>query len=312
MKRPHFTTRGNSLLAAALLALTGTAQAFTIQFDYSYDGGFFGDTQRRDILQAAGSYFESRIRDDLNAITSTPGAGGNNFSAKFNRPDTGAELTLDRYSVAADTIVVFAGGRNIGSLGVGGPGGYSVSTNPSDPDFMLNVETRGETGPTTGPTATDFAPWGGAITFDTGANWYFDDDPATDEAFSGFDFYSVALHEIAHVLGYGTSDSWFNQISGGSFDGAASSSLFGGPVPLADAGHWQEALTSTIDGAGSQEVQMDPNVANGQRKHFTDLDLAGLSDIGWEISAVPLPAAVYLFGAGLVALVGFGRRGAGA
>ncbi|MCB1761041.1 MAG: matrixin family metalloprotease [Gammaproteobacteria bacterium] len=296
------------LIAGGLSALTGTVQAFTIQFDYSYDGGFFADAQRKSLLESAGSYFESRINDDLNAITSTAGPAGNNFKAIFNRPDTGAELTLNRYSVAADTIVVFAGGRNISALGLGGPGGYSFSSSPADQVFIDNATTRGESGPTSGPTATDFAPWGGAITFDSNSSWYFDDNPITDEIFSGFDFYSVALHEIAHVLGFGTVDSWNNQVSGGSFIGDNASSLFGGPVPLADLGHWQQALTSTIDGSGSQEAAMDPNIAPGQRKRFTDLDLAALADIGWEVSAVPLPAAAYLFGAALLAMVGVGRH----
>ncbi|MEZ6061148.1 MAG: hypothetical protein R3C19_12355 [Planctomycetaceae bacterium] len=54
-------------------------------------------------------------------------------------------------------------------------------------------------------TETDFGP-GGAITFDTtGVTWNFDDAaPGGGES----DFFSVAIHELAHLLGFGTSASF--------------------------------------------------------------------------------------------------------
>jgi hypothetical protein len=308
MQRQKISFYRSCLVATGLFALANTAQALTIQFDYSYDSGFFSDTQRRTVLEAAGNIFESRIGDSLSAINSTSGPGGNNFRPSFNAPNTGNLTVLQRYSVAADTLVIFAGGRNISALGEGGPGGAGYSSSPADSDFVSDVTTRGQSGETTGPTATDFSTWGGAITFDSGTSWYVDDDTATNEVFGGYDLFSVALHEIAHVLGFGAADSWDNLVSGGSFTGAASTALYGGAVPLSGTSHWQELLASTVDGGESQETAMDPNIGSGQRKLFTDLDWAGLADIGWEISAVPLPAAAYLFGAGVLALAGLGRR----
>lgn len=300
------------LLATALTVGAGSSQAFVLNFDYSYDGGFFSGANqgRQSILEAAGSFFEQRITDQLSAINS---GGGNQFDVSFKRPDTGVRITLEGYSVAADTLVIYAGGRELGStLGTGGPGGFSVSGSSGFVDTAVN---RGQ-GTTQGAAADDFGPWGGAIAFDSvGTNWYFDSDPSTSEGFSGSDFYSVALHEIGHVLGYGTSDSWDNLVVNAStdpaFTGPNATALNGGSnLPLADPGHWQNGWQSTIDGvAGSeQEVAMDPSLTTGHRKVFTDLDLAGLQDIGWDVSPVPVPAAVYLFGSGLIGFLGLARR----
>jgi hypothetical protein len=51
-----------------------------------------------------------------------------------------------------------------------------------------------------------------------------------------------------------------------------------------------------------QEAAMDPDIANGQRKHFTDLDFAAMDDIGWQVAVVPEADtwAMLLAGLGLV------------
>jgi hypothetical protein len=288
----------------ALLLASQSASAITLAFDYTYDiNGFFVDPTRQTVLETAGGFFEARLGDDLTAITS---GGGNSFNAVFTDPGTGLTETINDYSVAADTLVVFAGGRAIpgSTLGIGGPGGFSAS---GSTDFIDNVVTRGETEPTQGPTATDFAPWGGSISFDTGASWYFDTDPSTVEPFPGSnDFFSVALHELAHLLGFATSDSWDNLVSGTNFTGAASNIVFGGDVPLeSDLAHWLDGTESVVDGS-SQEAAMDPSLLVGTRKYMTDLDMAALDDVGWEVTAtvVPLPPAVLLFASGLLALFG--------
>ncbi len=294
----HIRTR-SGLLAGALLAAAAPAPALTIQFDYSYDGGFLGTTQRA-ILEAAGTYLSGRINDQLTAINSQ---GPNSFNVVFTDPGTGSQVTLNDYDVPADTLVVYVGGRSLGgsTLGVGGPGGWSGSGFQS---FLDNAASRGQAGALDSP-PTDFGPWGGGISFDSDANWYFDNDVTTDEAFSGFDFFSVALHELGHVLGLGTAPSWDSCVSGSDFVCSESIGVFGGAVPLsADLGHW---LAGTIS-PGEGEAAMDPGIAPGQRKRFTALDWAGLSDVGWEIQAVPVPAAVWLFGSGLGLLAGVGRR----
>lgn len=305
------TTRTKSVMTKAVIAglfaiVSQPATAINIEFNYDFDTNNFFDTQaKKDVLSAAGSYFSNLITDDLTAITSS---GGNHFNIKFSNPDSGATETINDYSVLADTLVVFAGGRALSgsTLGTGGFGGYSASG--TSQAFFDNINNRGEIGDTSGASATEFAPWGGSVAFDTGANWYFDSDVSTDADVVNNDFYSIALHELGHLLGLGTANSWDSMISNGDFTGAASIAAFGGDVPLdAGLGHWAEDTLSLVDGV-SQEAAMDPNILVGSRKVFTDLDVAALQDVGWEVATVPVPAAVWLFGSGLLGLVAVGRR----
>lgn len=306
------------LLGCVLTASMGDASAVTISFDYTYDGGFFsGDNfSRRATLEAAGSYFSDRLQDTLSAIDSS---GTNQFNAQFLRPDTGATETLSAFDVASDTLTIFVGARDLGTstLGQGGPGGFSVSGTQA---FVEQAAYRGEPGAQADP-ATDFAPWGGAVTFDADAAWYFDADPASSESFSGFDFFSVALHELGHVLGIGTSNSWSRWIVGGVFTGLESKLANGGADILlsSDGGHWQVGQTSPVNGQGSVEAAMSPSIASSTRKNFTDLDLAALKDVGWEVAApppataVPLPSYALLVFALVLGALGQGllaRRGA--
>lgn len=264
-----------ALLAAGQPALAN----IDIQFDYRYDSsGFFtgANSSRQNLLNAAASTFESSFEDNLAAITSS---GSDSFDVSFFQPNNGSKTVIPNFSVATNQIVVFAGARNLsGAVAVGGPGGFSSN---GSADFINNASSRAQSG-ALAPIETDFGPWGGAISFNSTSNWYFDSDLTRDESFSGFDFYSVAIHELAHVLGFGSADSFKNLISGGKFTGPAVHALLGNNPPLAGDSHWANGLSYL-----GQEAAMDPSIAGGQRKHFTALDAAAMKDIGWQVSAVP-------------------------
>ncbi len=294
------------ILVGLLVVASQQAAALTINFDYTYDTNNFFNVNARNTLNAAGSFFGIRITDNLTAINSS---GSNHFNAIFNSPGTGNSTTVSDFSVAAATITVYVGGSALtgSTLGQGGPGGYGVNTYSSS--FYNNAQTRGQSGVNATP-ATDFSLWGGAITFNTTTNWYFDKNVSTsaDLGTNQIDFYSVALHELGHVLGIGTAASWSNKISNGLFTGTNAVATYGANVPVnTGADHWASGTMSLANGV-SQEAAMTPSIAPGQRKVFTNLDVAALKDVGWQIQAVPIPAAIWLFASGLFGLLAVSRR----
>lgn len=302
--KPHIRIlAGAFLLAAAQPVLA----AIDIQFDYSYDSSNFlsGYGNRMSVLEAAASVFEMRFDDSLSAIVSS---GSNNFNTIFFNPSDpyGADVTLSSTSVGAGVIRIYVGGANLGSgiLGLGGPGGYSCS---GVGNFCVDAESRGQ-GTVTGASADDYALWGGAISFNSTSNWLFSDTPGAIGAGMA-DFYSVAVHELAHVHGFGTADSFIRLAGGTSFTGANAMAVHGGAVPLdGDWAHWLDGTQSLVNGV-VQEAAMTPTITLGTRKDFTDLDYAAMKDIGWQVAAVPEADTwtMLLAGLGLVGFVAWRR-----
>jgi hypothetical protein len=111
---------------------------------------------------------------------------------------------------------------------------------------------------------------------------------------SGVDFVSVALHEMGHVLGIGTADSWFNKVSGGVFTGSACIRSHGSsPVVQSGNGHFGgSALNSKCYGSfnvnhgTTRQALMLASLSddNANLVVASDLDLAALIDIGWNVS----------------------------
>jgi hypothetical protein len=297
-------------VAACVFGLSANAAAFNISFDYSHDtNNFFNGSDgglRKSVLESAGSYFSNLLTDDFSAINSD---AGNHFNAKFFDPASGAVSTINDFSVAADSIVVYAGGREFGSsaLGVGGTGSYEVSY--TDSNWLTGAVTRGETSTiagVAGDSATDIGLWGGSIAFDSATNWFFDTSLNTTEDIPAgtFDFYDVALHELGHVLGLGVADSWFNLVNqDNEFVGPNAIAGAGSNVALSpDQAHWKSGTISDVSG-DPQAAAMNPSVGMGTRRVFTTLDIAALDDIGYDIApttAVPVPAGFWLMGSALL------------
>lgn len=253
----------------------------TVQFDYTYDtNNFFDSPDKKAALQAAADAAVSRYSDTLAAIV--PG-NGNTWKAVIDHPATGGNIEVPNLTIPANTLIVFAGGRQMSSLGIGGPGGFTSS---GTTDWNDLVAGRGQSN-VRGTQARDFGPYGGTITFDTdpAGGWYFGLDETQIAGRS--DFYSVALHEMTHLLGFGTADSWESRVAGALFTGPASIGEYdgNGNVPLSsDRAHW---ASGTND--GGKETAMDPDLTTGTRKLLTALDFAGMDDIGWDI---PLAATL--------------------
>lgn len=151
-----------SLIVFLLMGVTGRA-ALLIEFDYTYDTtDFFSgvNSGRRAILEAAADVFEARLTSEtFGAIV--PG-GINTWSLMFPNPSTGEGITIVNPVVPENTITIYVGARNLsGPLGMADYG-YSVSGELS---WFNMIQARNS--------STNFDSFGGAITFESGASWYF-------------------------------------------------------------------------------------------------------------------------------------------
>lgn len=249
-----------------------------IEFDYRYDtANFFSaaHSDRRLTLERAAELFESRILDDFAAINP---AGGDTWTLSFPHPSTGEMVFLKDLILPKSTIRIFVGARDLPG-NVIGYSEFNYSWSAVTTGFFNMFLARTST--------TNFDSLGGSISFDTATPFYFDDDPSTLEPFVGQnDFYSLAVHEIGHLLGISASVTAFQAATrNGEFTGTAASAFFGGPVPLApDLTHVKQGTVSH----GQESAMMLQN--SGVRRTFSELDFAILQDIGYEIK---LPEPVF-------------------
>jgi len=304
------------LVLCGILASSFPVGALTIDLRYDLDsGGFFNQPGAKAALRAAADFYENIIGDHLEAIDRTKFPAGATWTPTYAHPVTGIATAVPGQAnmiVPADTIIVFLGAANLGAATAkGGPGGVTgLSAEAANSGFPWanRVNNRGEAGaiqlklvggiPTYTTNPTDFAPWGGVLFFNSAmANWNFSTTSAT--ATSGPDALSVALHELGHVLGIGafvSQNSWTPLAVTGAFAGTRAQQSFGLKVQTDGTHLFPFAATSPIFGAfgrvhGTQDSPLMVTSLSSANRFFppSDLDLAILQDIGWELS-LPQPA----------------------
>lgn len=284
-------------------------------------------------------------------VTVGTGGGANvtvDWDWGYRNPSTGV---LEQWNggsavLPGNDVVVFAGMSRLtgGVLGEGGPGGLTSNVSVSGNfagiqaafnDAMANSQMHRGGGPivrrTTGgflgaSYAFDHGASIGAITFDNDSDnngvvdsaamldqyWHF--DHTTPVASGKFDFYSVALHELVHSIGFGTSLSWDENTSGDDWLGQNVATVHGTGLNILDGSHFsQNVVSQTINGGNNQTPLMAPFLVAGTRSYLTEIDVAALNDIGWQsqVSAVPEPSSfVSVMVLGLLTGCGSRRRSA--
>lgn len=242
----------------------------SIAFDYRYDDAGFFTPAARATLAAAAAAWGDAIGDDFEMIP----AGTSVRSRDPEAPDLdGTSFNID---VPIDDLLVF-----VGCSAIDGPSGVTATSNHAaainsvqDPALRGRLQQRYE--------GADFEPWTAWISFDCDEPWYFDPDPSTDADIPGTDrdFWTVAMHELAHTLGFGTADAHFALVNAApAFTGAAATTAYGGPVPMTGSGtHFANGVMS--DGVAPL---MDQSRPNGARFRPTALDRAALVDLGYQL-----------------------------
>lgn len=247
-----------------------------INLNFSYDTeGFFNDHKRREPLIRAAEMWSDIISDDFQEVPEES-------SFEIWHPSKKNKTVSVIVSEKIDDLLIFIGARDLpgSTLALGGPSGYSLEGDIFQARISDDFRGQGAT--------TDYEPWAGVLSFDTQTNWNFSlDSPSLSE----YDLLTVALHEIAHVLGIGTSSTFQSLTEEGFFVGNNSKFINGNaPIPLtSDEAHVE-------DGFDDNHTLMDPSTAKGSRQEISVFDKAILSDIGYEIDGfekrgVPFPVA---------------------
>lgn len=314
---------------------------------------FFGtNPTAKATLEAAAADISAVLKLNLPAMTvastdyTFTGHGGNTSATitipqGYRNPSTGDSVLMSAFSLAENEIRVFAGMRlmDSGILGLGstiGAGTFegTIAGQGSASDWDASFASigaqnnalfrRGDNGPLIRSFRFESSFFGGindfdmqfgatfgSVGFDLDTNWHF--DHTTNVMPGEIDFYKVALHEVLHAVGFGTSYGWDQLSNGSDWLGPEAMALTNGGQGLIVGAHLADGFSSIrlSDGLAQESVMVEYSVNPPPGKHvsLTELDAALLKDIGYvNASAVPEPTSLAMVSILLVGLAAYTRR----
>jgi hypothetical protein len=262
---------------------------------------------------------------EADSFTGQSGDTSATFDLQFiyRNPTSGLTETIDPTVIGADEIVVFVGAEPLsgGVLGSAGPGLALLDISAAGPpdnwaaavdiaeELANQVLERGRGpivgslngGPTYAGVESEFQLRFGFSHSDLSLDadkdndgvmesaenledyWHF--DHTTPVPPQKFDFYSVALHELMHAIGFGPSQTWDGFVAGTRWSGENVIEFLGTGrnVLHFDENHIAVGKMSTrISDGASQVAALAPDVPLGMRKSLTLLDLAFLRDLNFD------------------------------
>lgn len=321
-------------VTAFFLPLTSQAQ---IVLNFAGDPFFTGNPLAQAAAQAAADEINAAVHfSNLNPINDDVIFGvdggtavGFDFDTIIDFPTNGLPATVVNSQTPAGQVNVVLGARTLAgnTLGEGGPSSTGVGTFLGGPgggsiaQAIANAEASEQHSRGAGPvinTLSGVFAGGSPFSFDQGiraGNVAFNDaaafhfDHTTPVTPGTSDFFTVALHELLHVLGVGTSDTWTSLVSGTNYLGANGIAANGGSgtgIIFSDGDHLAVGTQSTRISDGSiQTAVLDPALVQGTRRNLTDLDIALLQDLGFKTfptAAIPEPSSLALLTLGGVAV----------
>lgn len=277
-------------LTAVIVLIFGTihpASALSIIWDYTYDTNSFFTSERKAVLESVTSSF-SNYEIDRAAII--PG-GINTWNWQFSNPSGADTINIVDPTIGAGELRIFVGARNLGFnfLGFGGNVGYGGYGTTEWNNSITSTNT-----------ADAYKPFGGFITFDLTTNWYSGLENTVP--FAQFDLYTVALHELGHVLGiglYGAVNAWDANVNTGTneYTGTIATGIYGGNIPLQ--GDWSHFTSGTE--YDEDLFVMNPSISSGVRGAWTAPELGVLQDFGYIV--VPEPSMTIAIVMGITVLL---------
>lgn len=338
-----FQKVGALLAMTSLAAALASAPAHALTININPGGALAANSAALGAFNRAASQWAARISDPItvtinaNLASLSPGVLGQASSVILN-----AGYDTLRNAMVADS----AGETDDGVVSALPTSGQFSALLPTGFGFngqlsatKANLKALGFTG-----LDSQFGTADADITFST--NFSFDFDVSDGVGAGLIDFETVAAHEIGHALGFrsvvDTIDVLIaqNQVgniapstldlfrfpAGGDpntlaeFTANARSLVPGNGAVFDDLAHELAFSTGAFNGDGRQASHwkdnnltgtlmgiMDPTLASGTFVPVGDNDLRALDLIGYDIAAVPVPAALYLFVSGLTGMVMFGR-----